>query len=98
MLYRPIEMWARSENGRAIVCFRCLELLTDPPSFCVQSADFYQNTDDRKKSERNLSEFHAQFVELLGSEAPEKRSATYSTLREAVLMFAREFGVSGVTL
>ena len=81
-LYEEIKIWERPEKGKAI-CYRCLRLVSSG-FYYIQSADYYN------KSTNHL-ELDLQFAELLIDEAPEIRTAGYTTIEEAVLVFKAEF-------
>jgi hypothetical protein len=76
-VYRAIDVWRRRQNGA--VRYRCFEVL---PSgrFCVQSADFFNFPVDKQRSDFS----DRQFQELLIEQSPDERTATFSTLEEAI--------------
>jgi hypothetical protein len=85
--YREISVWERRATGQ-LVRYRCLELLPEG-GFCVQSADFYRPGHNWAEQDRMLTQ---QFIELLVEDSPERRSRTYTTLREAIERHQQEFG------
>jgi hypothetical protein len=83
-VYRAIDVWRRLQNGA--IRYRCFEVL---PSgrFCVQSADFFNLPVDKQRSDFSDRQFH----ELLIERAPDERTATFSTLEEAIAQHDRDF-------
>jgi hypothetical protein len=85
-LYRAIDVWRRRPNGA--VRYRCFEVLPGG-RFCVQSADFFSLPFDNQRSDFS----DRQFQELLIEQAPEERTATFSTLEEAIAEHDRDFAI-----
>ena len=84
-LYQQIDVWKRLGSGR-LCRYRCLRLEPEG-TYVVQSADFLSVPLDMAVVKMLDTQFH----ELLGEEAPEERSQTYTTLEEAVAAHDREF-------
>ena len=69
-----------------IVRYRCFQILATG-KYCVQSSDIYT----LPVSASQAAALDAQFMELLGEEAPNERDATYETLEEAIANHEADF-------
>jgi hypothetical protein len=83
--YKALDVWAR-KNGKAVVRYRCFQLLPDG-GYSVQSADHYHAPFDGIRA----GQLDKQFLELFSEEAPEARSPLFPTVDEAIRAFVREF-------
>jgi len=83
-LYKAIDVWRRRPAGA--VCYRCFEVLPGG-RFCVQSADFFSLPLDNQRRDFSIG----QFQELLIEQAPDQRTATFSTLEEAIARHDQDF-------
>jgi hypothetical protein len=88
-LYRAIDVWRRV-NDEILICYRCFEVLSAYPEeagFCVQSADHYYKT----RLTQNGDQFDKQYLELLTEQKPNERSKVFSSLRQAIHAFKKDF-------
>jgi hypothetical protein len=83
-LYRAIDVWRRRPNG--VIRYRCFEVLASG-RFCVQSADFFSLPVDKQRGDFS----DRLFQELLIEQARDERTATFSTLEEAIAGHDRDF-------
>jgi len=84
-LFRTVDVWKRLDSGGA-VCYRCFELLPSG-SFCVQSADYYDNGEVAEATQK----FSKQYLELFLEEYPNIRSEVFDSLEEAIYRFDADF-------
>ncbi len=85
-LYRQHNICRRLSDKEAVV-YRCFELIP-AGGFVVQSADRIHlpvSLEDTRQHERQL-------WELFCEEAPEKRSAPFASIEEAIIAFEADFG------
>ena len=87
-LYRTIDVWRR--RAGVAIRYRCFEVLASG-AFCVQSVDSYRIS----STVEQVRFLERQFIELLIEQAPDERSATFSTIEEAIADHDREFGIAG---
>jgi hypothetical protein len=87
MLYERITVCTRLPDRNEAIVYQCLRILPNP-RFVVQSADHIR----LPIAPSELASHEARFWELFCEVAPDERSASYSTLDEAIRSFDEEFG------
>jgi len=84
-MFKAIDVWKRISDSEA-VRYRCFQNLQSG-KYSVQSADFYRLPESPAQS----AQLERQYVELFPEEAPDERTGTYETLKEAINAHDAEF-------
>lgn len=87
MLYERFTVCRRLPDSNEAIVYQCLRILPNL-RFVVQSADHVRLPIPPSE----LASHEARFWELFCEVAPDERSASYSTLEEAIEAFEEEFG------
>jgi hypothetical protein len=85
-LYEEIDVWRRLDRG-GLQRYRSFRALSTG-RYHVQSSDFISHSSTAEL----LRELDVNFLELLEEDAPDKRSAGYATLLEAIAAHDADFG------